>query len=249
MKLDVSALFTEGSCRVVFAPEPETSFLVEDAVLEAYPRYETKTNEAFLPKKLGPFTIKNNKCIWDILYKPKCVSIRGQDFLTNQMEKMDVLAYQYRRPRAMALNQMKRVSILYDILNGRREFFLNDCATRYNGEVNLNKDKDSPCTVSKFMKEYGEKEKVPYSFVWVTGMTPSELFEKLGEITARSSFYSFFTVIGDRVVKCDKAELFATRDPNQSVPQEYLVDETVEEDEPEIIEEEAIPEKKPFILD
>ena len=248
MNFDVSALFSEKSCRVIFVDKADTSTLVEDAILAAKPEYATQINAAFLPKKVGPFTIKNKKCLWEILMGARASWVNGLEFLLSQTEKIDIRAYEYRSPRALSQNQLMRASILYDILDGKESFIINDCFVRNNGEKLLNREKDSPCTISKYMKNYEESKNAPLNLVWITDMTPSTLFEKLGKDCVTSSFYSFFTVIGERVIKCDKAELIATGDAVLSVPEEYRTDDTIDE-ETEVWDEPAVVEKKPFILD
>jgi hypothetical protein len=97
---------------------------------------------------------------------------------------------------------------------------------------------------------YEEFRDAPCNLIWITDLTPSELFEKLSMSAVRTSFYSFFTVINDSVVECNKKELIATLDTNRSIPTEYLVEDTSEDDdESDVAEEITTVEKKPFILD
>ncbi len=249
MNFDVSALFSEKFCRVVFVDNADTSSLVEDAVLAAKPEYKTQTNAAFLPKKVGPFTIKNKKVLWEILMGARASWVNGLEFMLGQMEKMDLKPYEYRSPRALSKLQLMRASILYDILDGKDSFIMNDCYVISNGEKLLNNGKDAQCTVAKYMKEYEESKKAPCNLVWITDMTPSTLFEKIGESCVTSSFYSFFTVIDGRIAKCDKAELIATGDAVLSVPEEYRIDDISTDEDAEAWAEPDVVEKKPFILD
>lgn len=248
MKFDVSALFSEKSCRVVFVDNADSSSLLEDAVLAVKPEYRTQTNAAFLPKKVGPFTIKNKKVLWEILMGARASWVNGLEFMIGQMEKMDLKPYEYRSPRALSKLQLMRASVLYDILDGKNSFIMNDCYVISNGEKLLNNGKDAQCTVAKYMKEYEEAKKAPCNLIWITDMTPSTFFEKMGESDVASSYYSFFTVIGEQVVKCDKEELIATGDAVLSVPEEYRIDDTIYE-ETEVWDEPDVVEKKPFILD
>lgn len=148
-KYDVHALFTVSFCHVVFVDEGTTAKNIENSIIECNPAYKYEINEAFHPKKIGPFTVKNKKLLWDILMKTKDVKEKGAEFRREQIKRLNLYDYEARVPAALSNLQRERASVLYDEINHRYEFLINDCDT-----VLDVKHKPNSYTVASWMKDY-----------------------------------------------------------------------------------------------
>ncbi len=202
MKCDVSSLFS-GSCRrIVFVDSMEDSLIVEKAVLDAYPQYKVEINDAFSgQKKVGPFRLKNKKTVWKILWNTKAVSnaVRnhgredGVALLEEKMNLMDLNFLADRMPRVLSDGQRLRASVLYDLLNGRSEFLLNDSYATVQGERVANKGKDSYFSIERSVAHHEAFQWIGYDLIRITDMPVQRYFEELGDDAVLACDGCYFT--------------------------------------------------------
>ena len=127
MNYNVSKLFSVSNCRVVFAENMEIAKAVENAVFAEEPKYAAGINPALAAKKkLGPFTLKNKNILWNILSKTKIMDNKGSEYLKNQLKALNLYPYAERIPAELSIGQLQRASILYDALEHKKHFLIND---------------------------------------------------------------------------------------------------------------------------
>ncbi len=220
MNYDVDALFQVTSCRVIFVEDRDTANNIEAACLAREPKYRYEQNPAFAyHKKIGPFSFKNKKKLWDILTDTKAVRDVGANakrdkqetmvaFLRKQTERLELRYAEDRGPIAMPDLQRERASVLYDALNGRNVFLINDF--RYENH------RSNGYTVTSWARTYEGFAWLGRDVIWITPMTFQELLEKEGEDSIRegtgglNGCYCFFKGADGKVIPLDKNQLLAS---------------------------------------
>ncbi|MBR3836788.1 MAG: hypothetical protein IKJ74_01465 [Clostridia bacterium] len=194
MAFDLSELLSVSACRVIFAEDTVQANALTQAILKERPLFMTEIDPAFsASKRIGPFRVKNKKCIWKILQKTKEVEREGEAFLQKQMKALDLDGYSLRVPAALSTGQRLRASVLYQVLNHRIDFCFNDHAFS---------NKENGWILVKWMKDYDKMTWVTGDVFWITHFSPSELVEKMGTDRPDPSFFTFFTLSENKLTRC-----------------------------------------------
>lgn len=206
MSYDVSTLFSVRNCRVVFGLDSASADKIAAALSEKDPHFQSGINPVLGPKKLGPLTLKNKKKLWDILKKTEVVKKRGVEYLQRQMKRMQIYAYERRIAAVLTEAQSERASVLYDALNGRTDFLINDWDTIFDTEGLTS----NGSIVADWLCRFKERQRGSYRFfnlIWLTDLKDFEVMKLLGEEGRQSSFYSFFTIKDGALIRCNPEPL------------------------------------------
>ncbi len=190
MSYDISSLFNGNYCRVVFAESKELAKKLSELILQKEPEYALGISPVFASsRKIGPIRIKNKNRLWNILLKTKQGQAEDKAMLLKHMEDMDLRHYDLRFPAALSNGQKLRASLLYEALNGRRKFLVNDYEVY------------APSNGYIFANWFTQKNSV--DLIWITALNEADIFDKLGENNINSEKFSFFKVTEGKVEQCN----------------------------------------------
>ncbi len=228
MNYNVGEILKGNGTRVIFVSDPQDSTEIENAVYASDTRYKHEINKAFASvKKVGPFKLKNKTSIWNILKNAKKIKEEGLEFLSLQLKNIDLHGYMDRYPRTLSYQQRIRASVLYEVMNENRScLLLNDCYSPFNGELVLNKGKQSFFTVESFFRKYDRFEWVPYDFIWITDMPMNEFFEQMGDKAFSSDCYKYYIAENGNITLQDTNKL------KQSIDSAKPKEEPVKSEQP-----------------
>ena len=207
MSYDISSLLSKSSYRVVLAESKELAGKLSDLILQKDPEYALEISPVFSSSiKIGPIRIKNKNRLWDILIKTKQAQAEGKAILLKHMEDMDLRHYDLRFPAALSNGQKLRASMLYETLNGRKKFLVNDYEVY------------APSNGYIFTKWFANKNSG--DLIWITALTEEDIFDKLGENNINSGNFSFFRISEDKVEQCEAPKPVKKKEPQASAAKE-----------------------------
>ena len=207
MNYDISSLLSISSYRIVFVAGKELAGKISDLILQEEPEYTMDISPVFSPsKKIGPIRIKNKNRLWDILLKTKQAQSEGKAWLLKQMEDMDLRHYDLRIPAALSNGQRLRASMLYEVLNGRKEFLINDYEVY------------APSNGYIFAKWFASKKNG--ELIWITNLDEADIIDKLGENNINSGVFTFFRISEDKIEQCKAPMPVKMEVPQTSAPKE-----------------------------
>lgn len=79
-----------------------------------------------LTRKIGPLTVKNKKCVLDILLSIDSIGRKGQPYIVEQLKLIEADSYMYRKLHTLSNKQIERISIFIDVFTGKNTFIFND---------------------------------------------------------------------------------------------------------------------------
>ena len=207
MSYDISSLLSKSSYRVVLAESKELAGKLSDLILQKEPEYALEISPAFSSsRKIGPIRIKNKNRLWDILIKTKQAQAEGKAMLLKHMEDMDLRHYDLRFPASLSNGQKLRASMLYETLNGRNKFLVNDYEVY------------APSNGYIFTKWFANKNSG--DLIWITALKEEDIFDKLGENNINYENFSFFRISEDKVEQCEAPKPVKKKEPQASAAKE-----------------------------
>lgn len=119
-------LLKKNRFNVVFGGSENEREKLSELFLNQYPDYKVEMCKRFSAKKVGPFTMKNNDRLKQILLSDKVLQAKGENYVMQMASMMcfDFLLDRY--PRNLSYYQRLLPSLLLDVVHGKTKYLFCD---------------------------------------------------------------------------------------------------------------------------
>lgn len=173
-------LYNEG-ITIVFGENSKYKKQYIDNFLNSYPEFNLEVNQYLsFYKYIGPFKTKNTQTILKTLLKDPALSQYSKSYIVDQLQNIGAY-YIARYPLQLTQRQQDRVSILKDVLAGKKNIILDD-----SNDENLYYYTD----IIKFLNQ--SKEFKGGKVIWFTHHKLEDILIELGNNLTHYHFYQLF---------------------------------------------------------